>query len=102
MVRMAREHRSWGYDRIVGALDNLGYTMSDQTAGHVLKRHGIPPSPERKKTVTWEECIRFHLDHAGDGLRHQRDVGLDVRAMAVDPLHRRGPGTYCLCVCMRR
>ena len=24
VVRMAREHRSWGYDRIVGALANLG------------------------------------------------------------------------------
>jgi putative transposase len=23
VVRMAREHRSWGYDRIVGALTNL-------------------------------------------------------------------------------
>src|SRR3954447_22758104 len=28
VVRMARENRSWGYDRIVGALANLGYTMS--------------------------------------------------------------------------
>jgi hypothetical protein len=27
---MARENRSWGYDRIVGALLNLGYTISDQ------------------------------------------------------------------------
>ena len=24
VVCMAREHRSWGYDRIVGALANLG------------------------------------------------------------------------------
>src|SRR5215470_12410373 len=29
VVRMARENRSWGYDRIVGALANLGYTISD-------------------------------------------------------------------------
>src|SRR5216683_1881747 len=33
VVRMARENRSWGYDRIVGALANLGYTISAQTAG---------------------------------------------------------------------
>src|SRR5207244_5145131 len=26
--RMAQENRSWGYDRIVGALANLGYTIS--------------------------------------------------------------------------
>src|SRR5207244_13391672 len=26
IVRIAQENRSWGYDRIVGALANLGYT----------------------------------------------------------------------------
>jgi hypothetical protein len=31
MVRMAQENRSWGYDRIVGALANLGYRVSAQT-----------------------------------------------------------------------
>ena len=62
VVRMARENRSWGYGRIVGALANLGYTLSDQTVGNILKRHGLPPAPERKKTVTWREFVRFHLD----------------------------------------
>jgi putative transposase len=62
VVRMAQENRSWGYDRIVGALANLGYTITDQTVGNILKRHGIPPAPERKTTTTWKECIRTHLD----------------------------------------
>ena len=62
VVRMAQENRSWGYDRIVGALTNLGYTISDQTVGNILKRHGIPPAPERKTTTTWKEFIRTHLD----------------------------------------
>ncbi len=62
IVRMAQENRSWGYDRIVGALANLGYTVSDQTVGNVLKRHGIAPAPERQKTTTWKEFIRTHLD----------------------------------------
>jgi putative transposase len=61
VVRMAQENRSWGYDRIVGALTNLGYTISDQTVGNILKRHGIPPAPERKKTMTWREFIRIHM-----------------------------------------
>jgi hypothetical protein len=52
VVRMARENRFWGYDRIVGALANLGYTVSDQTVGNILKRHGIPPAPDRKMTTT--------------------------------------------------
>jgi len=59
---MAHENRSWGYDRIVGALANLGYTVSDQTVGNILKRHGLPPAPERKTTTTWTEFIRTHLD----------------------------------------
>ena len=58
---MARENRSWGYDRIVGALANLGYHVSDQTVGNVLRRHGIPPAPERRRTTTWAEFIRTHL-----------------------------------------
>jgi len=62
VLRMARENRSWGYDRIVGALANLGYALSDQTVGNILKRHGIPPAPQRKKTMPWREFIRIHLD----------------------------------------
>ena len=62
IVRMAQDNRSWGYDRIVGALAHLGDTVSDQTVGHKLKRHGIAPAPARKTTTTWKECIRTHLD----------------------------------------
>ena len=65
VVRMARENRSWGYDRIVGAIANLGSTISDQTVGNILKRHGIPPAPQRQQTVTWREFIRIHLEGLG-------------------------------------
>src|SRR5207244_13058890 len=61
VVRLAKENRRWGYDRITGALAHLGYTISDQTVGNILKRHGIPPAPERKKTTTWKEFIRTHM-----------------------------------------
>ena len=62
VARMAQENRAWGYDGIVGALANLGYTVTDQTVGNILKRHGIPPAPERKTTTTWTECLRTHRD----------------------------------------
>jgi putative transposase len=62
VVRMAQENRSWGYDRIVGALANLGDTLSAQTVGNLLKRHGLPPAPERKTTTTWKEFIRTHME----------------------------------------
>src|SRR5262249_15722623 len=62
VVALAWEKRSWGYDRIVGALGHLGYTISDQTVGNILQRHGIAPAPERRKTTTWHEFIRTHMD----------------------------------------
>src|SRR5262245_15092940 len=61
IVRMAKENRDWGYDRIAGALANLGYQVCDQTVGNVLQRHGLPPAPERKRTTTWSAFIRTHL-----------------------------------------
>jgi putative transposase len=61
IVCMAEENRSWGYDKIVGALANLGHAVSDQTVGNVLRRHGLPPAPERKRTTTWATFIRTHL-----------------------------------------
>jgi hypothetical protein len=61
VVRMAKENPDWGYDRIVGALANLGYEISDQTVGNILQRHALPPAPERKHTTTWPAFIRAHL-----------------------------------------
>jgi hypothetical protein len=52
IVRMAQENGGWGYDRIAGALANLGHQVSDQTIGNVLRRHGIPTAPKRSQTTT--------------------------------------------------
>jgi putative transposase len=61
IIRMASENRDWGYDRIAGALSNLGYVISDQTVGNVLRRYGVPPVPERKRTTPWSVFIQTHL-----------------------------------------
>ena len=58
---MAKENSGWGYDRIVGAPANLGYEVSDETVGNVLKRHGIAPAPKRSQTTTWKEFIQSHM-----------------------------------------
>ena len=62
VVRFARENRGWGYDRIVGALANLGHPVSDQTVGNILRRHNLAPAPERSRTTTWKEFIRSHME----------------------------------------
>ena len=41
-LQMDRDNRTWGYKRIVGALENLGYEISRQTVANILKRHGFP------------------------------------------------------------
>ena len=61
VVRMAKENPGWGYDRIVGAMANLGLRLSDQTVGNILRRHDIPPAPQRKQATSWKDFIRAHL-----------------------------------------
>jgi transposase InsO family protein len=65
VLRMARENPTWGYDRIVGALANLGFTISDTTVGNILKEHGIEPTPDRMRKSTWKTFIRSHWDVLG-------------------------------------
>ena len=45
-----------------GALIHLGYSHKRPDRRNILKRHGIPPAPERQKTTTWTEFIRTHMD----------------------------------------
>ena len=60
-VRMARENPTWGYDRIEGALANLGHKVAPNTVKNILKAHGIEPAPKRSKLPRWSEFIKSHL-----------------------------------------
>ena len=62
VLQFARENRGWGYRRIVGALRNLGHEVSHQTVANILKRHGLPPAPERGKGMAWRDFIRSHTE----------------------------------------
>ena len=59
---MAVGNPSWGYDRLVGALANLGCKLSDQMVGHSLPHHDIPPAPKRKHRTSWKHFIRTHWE----------------------------------------
>jgi transposase InsO family protein len=65
VLQMAQENPSWGYDRIQGALANLGHEISDQTVGNILKAHGIEPAPERKRQTSWKTFLQSHWDVLG-------------------------------------
>ena len=62
VVRLAQETPSWGYDRIQGALANLGHHVSDQTVWNILKQHGIEPAPNRKRQTSWKTFFKAHWD----------------------------------------
>lgn len=60
IVVFAEENPSWGYDRIMDTLSNLGYEVSNQTIGSILKKYGIPPSPQREASMSWAQFIKMH------------------------------------------
>jgi len=62
ILKFAKENPSWGYDRIQGALANVGYSISDTTVANVLEQHGIEPSDDRKRQTTWKTFIKSHWD----------------------------------------
>ncbi len=90
VVRMARENRSWGYDRIVGALANLGYTISAQTVANILKRHGMLSAPEQDDDHVEGVYPHAHGCTCGHRLLHRRGVDLvwggDVLRLILHPL----------------
>jgi len=60
ILRFAKENPTWGYDRIQGALANVGYQISDTTVGNILKAHGIEPAPDRQRQTTWSTFLKAH------------------------------------------
>lgn len=61
-VKFAEENPNWGYDRIQGALANLGYEVCDTTVGNILRAKGIIPAPERGKRSNWKQFVRSHME----------------------------------------
>jgi len=66
VLRMARENTSCGYDRIQGALTNIGYVVAPNTVKNILQRHGTDPAPEREKRTSWRAFLKAHWDVMAD------------------------------------
>jgi len=60
VCRMAREN-TWGYRRISGELAKLGIEISKSCVADILRRNGLPSSPERKG-LTWQQFLSRHAD----------------------------------------
>jgi putative transposase len=59
VLRLARENPRWGYQRIVGEMKGLGFTVSATTVRTWLWPAGLGPVGTRGAT-TWREFIRTH------------------------------------------
>jgi putative transposase len=60
ICRLAREN-TWAYQRIRGELLKLGVTRSKGCIADVLRRHGIPPSPQRRG-LSWQQLLSRHAE----------------------------------------
>jgi transposase InsO family protein len=60
VVKMAKDNPSWGYDRIQGALKNLGHTVAPTTIRNILRRRGLEPAPLRKPKIAWKTFLKAH------------------------------------------
>ena len=60
VCQMARENE-WGYQRIRGELKKLKIKISKTTVANILKRNGLPPSPERNG-LTWQQFLARHAE----------------------------------------
>ena len=58
IVRLVGENPRWGSEPIHGELVNLGFVLDPKTVRNVMKRHHLPPAPQRS-TSSW----RIFLNH---------------------------------------
>lgn len=48
-MRLAQDNPGLGFEKLEGELKKLGFEVSKATTRRVLRRHGIPPAPERSR-----------------------------------------------------
>jgi putative transposase len=61
IVQLARENPRFGYKKLAGELQKLGYRVGRSTVRDVLKRHNVPPAPERgRASGNWRTFLASH------------------------------------------
>lgn len=96
IVRTATENRTWGYERVRGALANLGHEVANSTIAKILKRNAIEPSPERVRRTTWKESLTQHRFLHCRGLDTNRPPALygSVLSWTCPPGGSKLPGSH--------
>ena len=61
VVEMATQNTGWGYTRLRGALQNVGYALGRNTIKRILKEQGIEAAPLRRRQYSWATFIKAHI-----------------------------------------
>ncbi|MEP7289668.1 MAG: integrase [Chloroflexota bacterium] len=59
IVRLARENPRLGFDKIQGELLKLGFEVDRSTVRNVMRRHHLPPAPERGRS-SWRTFLKHY------------------------------------------
>ena len=60
VLQLAREN-GWGGGKLHGELKKLAVTIGETTVRDILRRHGIPPAPERqRRTTSWRTFLKHY------------------------------------------
>jgi putative transposase len=62
IVKLALENPQDGYQTLAGRLKQLGFITNPETIQNILKRNGIPSSPERSGQLSWREFLDTHWE----------------------------------------
>jgi putative transposase len=62
VITLLQENPTWGSKRIVGALANLGFKLSDSTVDNIRQRNGLDPAPLRGKSTRWHQFLHAHWE----------------------------------------
>src|ERR1017187_8673781 len=62
VVKLLQENPTWDSKRIVGALANLGFKVSDSTVDNIRQRNGLDPAPLRGKSTSWQRFLQSHWE----------------------------------------
>jgi putative transposase len=56
VIRLAKEN-DWGYDKIKGERQKLGYELARTTVKNILRQAGILPALERRRSLKWRTFL---------------------------------------------
>ena len=62
IVRLAKENTRWGYGKIAGELQKLGYEVSESTVRNILRANDILPAPVRFGSIGWRKLMGHYKD----------------------------------------